>query len=73
MGNEITYPCSDFTEEEKAEYRKDLLEVKAIMDKGHPHHCACRQVWGDGECECSLYKEGYDPYVRMIKKADGES
>ena len=37
--------------------------IDEIQSKGHPHHCACRQVWGDGECECDLYKQGYDPYA----------
>lgn len=41
----------------------DALErIDKLMDQGHSHHCACRQVWGDGECECDLYGLGYDPY-----------
>ena len=27
--------------------------------EGHSHHCACRMVWGDGECECQ--KKGIIP------------
>lgn len=38
-------------------------EIDQLQDKGHSYHCACRQVWGDGECECDLYKQGYDPYA----------
>jgi len=42
------------------------LQVKLIA-VGHTEHCAARQVWGDGECECGKgpykYKltiQGYD-------------
>ena len=41
------------------------------MDKGHPYHCAFRQLHGDGECECELYKKGYDPY-KWLKYSDKE-
>ena len=46
----------------------DLEKIKEIQAQGHSHHCACRQVWGDGECECELYKHGYDPYGWMKGK-----
>jgi len=26
--------------------------VEDIEKSGHTYHCACRQVWGDGECDC---------------------
>ena len=44
--------------------RQDELDqdaVEGLMEKGHPYHCACRQVFGDGGCECDLYEKGYDP------------
>ena len=47
------------------EHRRELLNIEIIKEKGHSHHCACRQVWGDGECECDLYEMGYDPYAWM--------
>jgi hypothetical protein len=25
--------------------------------EGHTAHCAARQVWGDGKCECGLKKQ----------------
>lgn len=46
-------------EEEQA---GNMEQIKAIEAQGHSHHCACRQIWGDGECECDLYAKGYDPY-----------
>ncbi len=35
------------------EESKNLELIKEIQTKGHSRHCACRQVWGDGECSCS--------------------
>ena len=48
---------------DEVERAEDSKKIDEIIAKGHPHHCACRQVWGDGECECDLYKQGYDPYA----------
>ena len=47
--------------------------VEDLERHGHPPHCAARQVWGDGECECDLYKKGYDPYGWMKEKANEPS
>lgn len=47
----------------EVEERENLKSIDRIEAKGHPRHCACRQVWGDGECECDLYRKGYDPYA----------
>ena len=44
-------------------------EIDSLISQGHPRHCACRQVWGDGECECDLYENGYDPYL-WIKQSN---
>jgi len=41
----------------------DRLTVRVLIEKGHPEHCAKRQVYGDGECD--LVKSGYDPYGWM--------
>jgi len=51
--------------EYKIEWDSDLKKIDDIISQGHSRHCACRQVWGDGECECDLYKQGYDPYAWM--------
>ena len=40
----------------------DKKEIECLEKVGHTYHCACRQVWGDGECECHLYEKGYNPY-----------
>lgn len=32
--------------------RADRAAIDALMDAGHTYHCAARQTWGDGECEC---------------------
>lgn len=32
--------------------KDDWREIAKLMDEGHVYHCACRMVWGDGECEC---------------------
>ena len=40
-------------------------EITALIRDGHSPHCAKRQVWGDGECECNLYEKGYDPDAWM--------
>ena len=26
--------------------------INRLVSIGHTRHCACRQIWGDGECEC---------------------
>ena len=43
----------------------DEQKVKQIMKAGHPYLCAMRQVFGDGECECELYKKDYNPNAWM--------
>ena len=37
-------------EEEEAD---NIVKTKALQRQGHTLHCACRIVWGDGECECT--------------------
>ena len=40
--------CFDCAKDNK----RDCAQLQTLLDKGHTHHCACRLVWGDGECEC---------------------
>lgn len=37
---------------------RDAKEIDALIAKGHGRHCACRIVWGDGECTCGLSERG---------------
>lgn len=46
------------------EKEEDKKKIDELMGKGHSYHCATRQVWGDGECECDLYPN-YNPYKWM--------
>jgi hypothetical protein len=32
---------------------KDKEKIAKLRIAGHTHHCAIRQVWGDGECTCA--------------------
>jgi len=54
----------------EADQAGNLREIEELQKQGHPHHCACRQVWGDGQCECDLYKQGYDPYGWLKREKD---
>ena len=55
-------------EEWEIEEADNLKKIEELRNQGHSHHCACRIVWGDGECECDLYAKGYDPYAWMKGK-----
>jgi len=35
----------------------ETAEVLAIERDGHTAHCARRQVWGDGCCECGAVRD----------------
>ncbi|MGO9014557.1 MAG: hypothetical protein ACLQF0_06215 [Dissulfurispiraceae bacterium] len=32
----------------------DLLDIRKIIEEGHTRPCACRQILGDGTCECKM-------------------
>ncbi len=49
----------------RIKHREELKAIKRLKKAGHHSHCSCRQIWGDGECECDLYKNGYEPYAWM--------
>lgn len=72
LENHLCPKCNDEAwkqwEEDEADNLKRIEEIKT---QGHPEHCACRQVWGDGECECDLYTKGYDPYKWMKDAVNG--
>ncbi|VVS95323.1 hypothetical protein [Desulfoluna spongiiphila] len=58
------------SKEDLAQAAKDEKRIEELQSAGHPPHCAARQVWGDGECECDLYEKGYDPYGWMEASAE---
>jgi hypothetical protein len=47
-GNELCDSC-------KSENEESQKLIEGLTDSGHSRHCACRIVWGDGECECKLH------------------
>jgi len=51
------YICSACAIRLTTESKADYARIEELESTGHSSHCACRQVWGDGECECSL-REG---------------
>lgn len=53
--------CSDCAKEQE----EGSALINRLIAKGHPYHCSFRQIWGDGLCECELYKKGHDPYDWM--------
>lgn len=64
--NNLCLLCNEWHWREwEVETKDDHKRIDAFISKGHSEHCACRQVWGDGECECDLYAKGYDPYAWM--------
>jgi hypothetical protein len=44
-------------EAEQQEEEELLKQIDDLMIQGHPYYCAKRQIWGDGECVCELYKK----------------
>lgn len=43
--------------------------ISELQRKGHTYHCACRLVWGDGECECELRGKKPPIISQMVLKA----
>jgi hypothetical protein len=67
--NNLCLLCNEWHWREwKIEERENLKRIDYLKAQGHSEHCACRQVWGDGECECDLYVKGYNPYAWMKGK-----
>lgn len=42
----------------KTNAAEDLRRIDELARMGHTDHCATRQVWGDGECECHVEGKG---------------
>ena len=56
------YMCLDCILDEYHDNQEQQYRIEQLESSGHPSHCAARQVWGDGECECDLYAKRYDPF-----------
>ena len=37
---------------------RDDHQLTQLMNSGHTYHCAARQTWGDGSCECGVGPHG---------------
>ena len=49
--------CNDeLWAEWEIEHADELTSIDELKTKGHSRHCACRIIWGDGECTCSMEK-----------------
>lgn len=58
--NAIAHPCDATNRcQPCVDCKRDKRQIVAFMDEGHTYHCACRLVWGDGQCECG--KQGVVP------------
>lgn len=40
------------------EWQEDAKKFRELRKVGHTRHCACRILWGDGECECKNEEGG---------------
>jgi hypothetical protein len=56
-GNELYHGEKDICGECLGENKKDIIKIIKLINEGHTKHCAQRQVFGDGECECKPEKE----------------
>ena len=53
-----------------AHFIKGLPKIEKLRKEGHSHHCACRIVWGDGECTCrkGIELENLEKLIREQKE-----
>jgi len=56
---------------EHADNQQAYAEIVRLEQEGHTNHCGCRQVWGDGQCECQKKGVVPGPVSRMV--IDSES
>ena len=40
----------------EAKHTLEAFQILDLTEAGHTEHCAKRQIWGDGECECQRRK-----------------
>lgn len=69
VSTDMCFECQD-------QWQQDNDRIEDLIKDGHAKHCAFRQVWGDGECECDLYALGYKPnawlWKLFCKRLNGE-
>lgn len=58
-------------QEWEQEHKEELKRIEDLRKKGHSHHCACRIVFGDGECLCDQSPLNVEEVLREIHKAYG--
>jgi hypothetical protein len=55
-----------------AENDRDAESIERLIRQGHTQHCACRLVWGDGECECGkkgpMTEERLNGIIEAVKR-----
>jgi len=56
-------------EEWGKEEAENIERIKELRNDGHTRHCACRLVWGDGECECGKHGRSREERVNRILQA----
>lgn len=67
------YFCLDCIKDMHFDNLSDLKRIHELEALGHSAHCATRQVYGDGECECEMYAKGYDPHAwQDMAKSKGD-
>lgn len=49
---------------------EDTIKINNWIADGHPRHCACRLVWGDGECECRRQQNWLTPKSTTASSKD---
>lgn len=52
--------------DEQTTSQEELQRIADLEEAGHTYHCACRMVYGDGECECELRGVIPGPLSRWI-------
>ena len=58
-GRMETLPDQETCDKCERQNADDLEQIAHHIREGHTSHCAKRQAWGDGECECN--KENVAP------------
>ena len=64
----VVIDWNSLMEDHKKEHQESMVAIKKHESEGHTHHCACRLVWGDGECECGKVGKRPGPISRMIER-----